>query len=85
MAKEVSAEATIRDMKRKTQRKHSAKEKPRLAIEVLRARYRHAVDTGRATAHRKRAKLERPLVERTGSHPAGSPIAPYLFGSGGQS
>jgi transposase len=36
MAKEGSAENTIRDIKRKTRRKHSAEEKIRIVIEGLR-------------------------------------------------
>jgi transposase len=36
MAKEGSAEATIRDIKRKTRRKHNAEEKIRIVIEGLR-------------------------------------------------
>jgi transposase len=36
MAKEGSAESTIRDIKRKTRRKHSAEEKIRIVIEGLR-------------------------------------------------
>jgi transposase len=36
MAKEGSADATIRDIKRKTRRKYSAEEKLRIVIEGLR-------------------------------------------------
>ena len=36
MAKEGSAESTIRDIKRKTRRKHSAEEKIRIVVEGLR-------------------------------------------------
>jgi transposase len=36
MAKEGSAEATIRDIKRKTRRKYNAEEKNRIVIEGLR-------------------------------------------------
>src|SRR5690554_1934282 len=42
MAKEGSAEATIRDIKRKTRRKYSAEEKIRIVVEGLRGEERIA-------------------------------------------
>jgi transposase len=42
MAKEGSAEATIRDIKRKTRRKYSSEEKIRIVIEGLRGEQRGA-------------------------------------------
>ena len=45
MAKEGSAEATIRDIKRKTRRKYNAEEKIRIVIEGLRGEVWHVIWT----------------------------------------
>ncbi len=41
----------------------------------MRTRYRTAIAAGQAAAARKRVELESELVEMTGPHPAGSPMA----------